>query len=112
MQLEMCSRNDLVLFRGLYVVPELLWNARDDDPCVTSSSVDDNVSYQPCRSDADQTLTVNLQRFGTEVLFRDVTAVDLSSRPFKVFVRKREFQARQGHFCIPCTLGEALRVFE
>eukprot|EP00903_Cladosiphon_okamuranus_P005657 g5621.t2 len=43
--------------------------------------------------DLMEDLRKQAERFGTEMMFRDVTSVDLSKRPFRVSVRKRAFFA-------------------
>eukprot|EP00903_Cladosiphon_okamuranus_P005656 g5621.t1 len=44
--------------------------------------------------DLMEDLRKQAERFGTEMMFRDVTSVDLSKRPFRVSVRKRAFFAK------------------
>ncbi|CAM9996263.1 unnamed protein product, partial [Hapterophycus canaliculatus] len=61
-----------------------------------TSDVENFPGYAEAVSGPDlmEDLRKQAERFGTEMMYRDVSSVDLSSRPFRVLVRKREFFAR------------------
>ncbi|CAM9366080.1 unnamed protein product, partial [Scytosiphon promiscuus] len=61
-----------------------------------TSDVENFPGYAEAVSGPDlmEDLRKQAERFGTEMMFRDVSSVDLSSRPFRVLVRKREFFAK------------------
>lgn len=61
-----------------------------DAPALTFSGC----TPRPTQLDAVAPSLYHMQRFGTEMMYRDVSSVDLSSRPFRVSVRKREFFAK------------------
>ncbi|CAM9978713.1 unnamed protein product [Ectocarpus sp. 8 AP-2014] len=61
-----------------------------------TSDVENFPGYAEAVSGPDlmEDLRKQAERFGTEMMYRDVTSVDLSRRPFRVSVRKREFFAK------------------